>query len=63
MKTIKKTILGILLIISLILLAADGNTFEDIMTSKMLFLLDAILIGYLWQVWDMDKYYKNLEED
>ena len=60
---IKKTILGILLVFGLLMLMADGDTAKSILTSKLLFLGDAIFMGCLWQWWHMDDYYRNLEED
>lgn len=64
-KLLKTMVFVILFTVSILLLLADGVTCMDVLLSKLLFLADAIFMGYLWQWWHMDDYYKNLldEED
>ena len=59
----KNLVFAILLAVSMLLLLADGVTCMDILMSKLLFLADAIFMGYLWQWWHMDDYYKNLLDE
>ena len=59
MKTIKTTILAIMLIASFILLIADADNFETFIATKIAFLIDVIAMTYLWQWWGMDKYYNK----
>ena len=63
-KTIKTIILAIMFAVGLLLLFSECESGELLLLTKLLFLADAILMGYLWQWWGMEKYYnKYLNEE